>query len=56
MLSEGYQGCQPQENPVLPESFPQIYILYEIGFTGIRQIGCSWECPTNIFVVNKLIN
>ena len=26
------QPCQPKENPVLPDSFIQIYILYSIGF------------------------
>ena len=24
--------CQPEENPVLPDSFTQIYILFLIGF------------------------
>ena len=41
-FSEGWQGCskgfpeeqpcQPEENPVLPDSFTQIYILFLIGF------------------------
>ena len=26
------QPCQPEENPVLPDSFTQIYILFLIGF------------------------
>ena len=26
------QPCQAEENPVLPESFTQIYILFLIGF------------------------
>ena len=26
------QPCQPKENPVLPDSFTQIYILFLIGF------------------------
>ena len=26
------QPCQPEENPVLPNSFTQIYILFLIGF------------------------
>ena len=26
------QPCQPGENPVLPHSFTQIYILFPIGF------------------------
>ena len=25
-------ACQPKENPVLPDSFTQIYILFLIGF------------------------
>ena len=41
-FSEGWQGCSegnpedppclPEENPVLPDSFTQIYILFQIGF------------------------
>ena len=26
------QPCQPKENPILPDSFTQIYILFLIGF------------------------
>ena len=26
------QPCQPEENPVLPDSFTQIYILFLTGF------------------------
>ena len=26
------QPCQPKENPVLPDSFTQIYIIFLIGF------------------------
>ena len=26
------QPCQPKENPVLPDSFNQIYIIFLIGF------------------------
>ena len=25
------QPCQPEENPVLPDSFSQIHILFQIG-------------------------
>ena len=35
-ISEGWQGCSdgfPEENPVLPDSFTQIYILVAIGFS-----------------------
>ena len=37
-FSKGWQGCseeqpcQPEENPILPDSFTQIYILFLIGF------------------------
>ena len=33
--SEGFpkeQPCNPEENPVLPDSFAQIYIPFQIGF------------------------
>ena len=26
------EPCQPEENPVLPDSFTYIYILFPIGF------------------------
>ena len=42
VFSEGWQGCyegnpeeqpcQPEEYTVLPDSFTQIYILFQIGF------------------------
>ena len=43
-FSEGWQGCsegnpedqpcQPEENPVHPDSFTWIYILFKIGHFG----------------------
>ena len=31
-MIQPWQPCQPKENPVLPDSFTQIYILFLIGF------------------------
>ena len=36
-FSEGWQGCSegfPEENPVHPDSFTWIYILFKIGHFG----------------------
>ena len=46
------QPCQPSENPVLPDSFTLIYILFQIGFVKISKIATRCGAETIFWKAN----
>ena len=44
------QACFPKENPVLPNSFTWIYILFPIGFLTFLNSISIFLCKANLFL------
>ena len=42
------QPCQSEENPILPDSFTQIYILIPIGFIYSARCSAIWQTKADI--------